>query len=360
MDIMRMTLISAIALIAVTAGCKDEEIADSVEIRPVRAVRAEAKADVATSEVVGDIRPHEEIDVSFRVAGKMIERRVNVGDRVVAGDMIARLDEADGVNRLESAKADAEAAEAVLVEAETVERRQRALLQKDIVSPAAYDSAARSLASARATAETAEVAVRMAEDQIAYTLLVADKGGIVTAVGADGGQVVNAGQMIVRIAPEATPDAVFNASETDVRNGVFKAGSTVQVALLSDPTVLVDGIVREISPIADPATRTFQIKVGLEEAPPGMLFGSAVTGTASRTGEIGIELPSAAIFDKSGQPAVWVYSQPSGLVTLAEVEIARFDEGKALVEGGITAGDFIVTAGVNQLREGQRVTLLEE
>lgn len=357
---MRMALISALALIAATAGCKEEDVAERVEIRPIRAIKAEAKAEVATSEVVGEIRPRDEIDVSFRVAGKMTERLVDVGNRVVAGDVIARLDESESLNRLESAKADAEAAEAVLVEAETVEFRQRSLLQKDIVSPAAYDSAARSLASARATAETAEVAVRMAEDQISYTSLVADNGGIVTAVGADGGQVVNAGQMIVRIAPETLPDAVFNASETDVRNGVFKVGSVVRVALLSDPSVLVDGVVREVSPIADAATRTFEIKVGLEETPHGMLFGSAVTGTAIRTGEMGIELPSAAIFDKSGQPAVWVYREPSGSVTLTEVEIARFDQGKALIGGGITAGEYIVTAGVNQLREGQQVTLLEE
>lgn len=357
---MRMALISALALIAATAGCKEEDVVDDVEIRPVRAVRAEAKADVATSEVVGEIRPRDEIDVSFRVAGKMTERLADMGDRVFAGDVIARLDETESLNRFESAKADAEAAEAVLVEAETVEFRQRALLEKDIVSPAAYDSAARSLASARATAETAEVAVRMAEDQISYNALVADKAGIVTAIGAEGGQVVNAGQMIVRIAPETTPDAIFNASETDVRNGVLKVGSEVRVALLSDPTVMIDGVVREISPIADAATRTFEIKVGLEEAPPGILFGSAVTGTAIRTGATGIELPSAAIFDKSGQPAVWVYSEPSGSVTLTEVEIARFDQGKALVGGGITAGDYIVTAGVNQLREGQQVTLLQE
>jgi RND family efflux transporter MFP subunit len=358
--IMRMALISALALIAATAGCKEDDVADTVEIRPVRAIKAKAKADVATSEVVGEIRPHDEIDVSFRVAGKMTERLVDVGDRVFAGDVIARLDETESRNRLESAKADAEAADAVLVEAETVELRQRALLQKDIVSPAAYDSSARSLASARATAEAAEVAVRMAEDQIAYTSLLADIGGIVTAVSADSGQVVNAGQMIVRIAPETTPDAVFDASETDVRNGVFAIGSDVRVALLSDPSVAVDGVVREVSPIADTATRTFEIKVGLQEAPPGMLFGSAVTGTAVRTGEMGIELPSAAIFDKSGQPAVWVYREPSGSVTLTEVEIAGFDQGKALVGGGITAGDYIVTAGVNQLREGQHVTLLGE
>lgn len=357
---MRMTLISALALITATAGCKEDTVVDDVEIRPVRAVRAEAKVHIATSVVVGEIRPRDEVDVGFRVAGKMTGRFVETGDRVAAGDMLAQMDNSESVNRHESAVADADAARAVLVEAETVERRQRALFEKDIVSPAGYDSAERSLASAKATAEAAEVAVRMAEDQIAYTSLVAETGGIVTAIGADSGQVVNAGQMIVRIAPDNAPDAVFDASETDVRNGVFAQGSKVRVALLSDPSVTVDGVVREVSPIADAATRTFEIKVGLDSAPPGMLFGAAVTGTAIRTGAKGIELPSAAIFDKSGQPAVWVYSQPSGSVTLTEVELAGFDQNRALVKGGITAGDFIVTAGVNQLREGQQVKLLQE
>jgi RND family efflux transporter MFP subunit len=357
---MRIALISALALAAFTAGCSEDEVVDDVEIRPVRAVRAEPKAHVATSVVVGEIRPRDEIDVSFRVAGKMVERLVDVGDQVAAGDVLARIDDSESINQLQSALAEAEAARASLVEAQIVEHRQRTLLEKDVVSPAGYDSAKRSLASAKATAESAEVAVQMAQDQVAYTTLISESGGLVTAVGAEDGQVVNAGEMIARIAPVSIPDAVFNASETDVRTGVFAEGSTVHVALLSDPSVSVEGVVREISPIADAATRTFQIKVGLAEALPAMLFGAAVTGSAVRAGATGIELPGAAIFDKSGQPAVWVYSEPSGSVTLTEVDIASFDQGKALVEGGIAAGDYIVTAGVNQLREGQQVTLLQE
>jgi multidrug efflux pump subunit AcrA (membrane-fusion protein) len=124
--------------------------------------------------------------------------------------------------------------------------------------------------------------------------------------------------------------------------------------------VTVDAVVREISPIADAATRTFQVKVALAGAPPAMLFGAAVTGTAIRPAPSGIELPSAAIFDKSGQPAVWVYKQPDGNVTLKEVEISSLDHDVAVIGEGISPGDYIVTAGVNQLREGQLVTLLEE
>jgi RND family efflux transporter MFP subunit len=357
---MRKRFIPLLAVVAAIAGCKEDEAAEKTEVRPVRTVMAEARTHIATSVVVGEIRPRDEVDIGFRVAGKITSRAVEVGDRIAAGEVIATLDDTESISRLESAEADADAARAGLVEAQTVELRQRALFEKDIVSRAGYDSAERSLASAKAAAESADVAVRMAEDQIAYTTLVAEVGGIVTAVGADSGQVVNAGQMIVRIAPETAPDAVFDASESDVRSGIFAQGSKVRVALLSDPSVAVDGVVREISPIADAATRTFQVKVGLDAAPSAMLFGAAVTGTAMRTGATGIELPSAAIFDKSGQPAVWVYSQPSGSVTLTEVEIASLEQGKALIEGGISPGDLIVTAGVNQLREGQQVKLLQE
>lgn len=355
---LKLSAISALALTAALCGCK-EEAAEPAEVRSVRTTVADERQVTEEQIVVGEIRPRHQSDIGFRVSGKVTERLVNVGDKVRNGDILARLDEEDYLKRLRAAEAEAMAAKAVHDEARTAFARQATLFDKGIVSRSALEAAQRSLRSAEASLSAAQISVGMARDQLAYATLVSDFSGIVTTVGAEVGQVVNPGQMIVRVAPSGDVDAVFAVAEASVQDNYFAEGAPVGIELLSDPGISAAGVVREISPIADAATRTFEVKVTLSDAPAEMLFGSGVTGTVKRNTERGVELPSGAIFDQGGVPAVWVFDRASGSVSLRPVDVAAFDAGQVIVDGGIGSGDIIVTAGVNQLREGQTVRLSE-
>lgn len=346
-------------LAGLLAGC-EEETQPVPELRPVRTILADAKPRTDERVAVGEVRPRQQSDLSFRIAGKVLSRHVNVGETVEKGELIARLDATDYSNRLKAAEADVRAAKAAYDEAVVTESRQRQLLDKGVATRASYDSAKKLLVSSEAALQSANIAVTMAVDQVNYSELRAELSGVVTAVGAEPEQVVNTGQMVVRLAPATAVDAVFAVAEAALQEHFFAANATVEVALLSDPKVIARGNVREVSPIADPATRTFEVKVTLKDPPAQMLFGSAVTGRVSISAKSGMELPSSAIFDSKGKPAVWVYEPASKAVSLKPVAIAELDEGRVVVAAGIAAGERVVTAGVNQLREGQEVRLVEE
>lgn len=197
----------------------------------------------------------------------------------------------------------------------------------------------------------------MAKDQLDYTALKADFDGIVTGTGAEPGQIVNIGQMVVRVARQSEKDAVFSIAEQSFQDRTLRNRPDVIVALLSNPEIRAEGKVREVSPIADPATRTYQVKATLTGAPSQMMFGSSVVVRLKSAVQDAVVLPGSAIFDKSGKPAVWVYLDASKSVTLREVTVARYDSDRVIVGAGLSKGDVVVTAGVNRLREGQEVRL---
>jgi RND family efflux transporter MFP subunit len=165
--------------------------------------------------------------------------------------------------------------------------------------------------------------------------------------------------MVVRLARPEQVDGVFNVAESAFRDR--KSGETpaVVVSLLSSPGVVADGVVREVSPVADPATRTYQVKVSLENPPPAMRFGASVMGRLKATTAPVIVLPGSALFDKGGKPAVWLFDSGTSTVTLKPVEVARYEADQVVVSSGLSKGDVVVTAGVNRLREGQHVRLAE-
>jgi len=199
--------------------------------------------------------------------------------------------------------------------------------------------------------------LNLAQDQLKYAVLSADFDGIVTAVGAENGQVVNAGQMIVRLAKPDEVDAVFNISESAFRGR--PENNQIVVNLLSNPEVETFGELREISPVADPKTRTFQVKVALGKPPPAMRFGSSVRGRLRETTAPVVVLPGSALSDKGGKPAVWVFDEANSEVKLTPISVSRFEKDRVVVGDGLTKGQIIVTAGVNRLREGQKVRLLD-
>jgi RND family efflux transporter MFP subunit len=162
--------------------------------------------------------------------------------------------------------------------------------------------------------------------------------------------------MIIEVAHEGGRDAVF-----DVPGAAFRTvprDPLVEIALTDDPTVKATGRVREVGPQADPATRTFQVKVGLIDPPPAMRLGSTVTGRVQLEGPLGAEIPASALTEAGGRPAVWVVDPKTQQVSLRNVEILRHDPASVVVSQGLDVGEVVVTAGVQALRPGQKVRLL--
>jgi RND family efflux transporter MFP subunit len=196
----------------------------------------------------------------------------------------------------------------------------------------------------------------MARDQLGYTELRAEFDGVVTATGAENGQLVNVGQMVVRLADPKALDAVFSIAESVFANSPEGEIPPIAVTLLSNPAVKATGRVREISPVADAVTRTFQIKVALDNPPAEMRFGASVAGRLDRKAEPMVVLPGGALFDKGGEPAVWVVDRDFE-VSLKPVTVVRYEIDRVVIGRGLAKGDIVVTAGVNRLHARQKVRL---
>jgi len=342
-------------------GACSEVASKEPEVRTVRTLVAHPKPIEDDRRAVGEVRPRYESELGFRVSGKVISRLVDVGATVKAGDPLARLDDQDYRNKLRSAEADLVSAQAVQVEAASAEERYRQLLASGSTTRANYDTALKNLRSADAKLESAKANHDMAKDQLDYAELRAEFDGIVTAVGADPGQVVNSGKMIIRLAQPGDKDAVFSIAQSVFGNRKPDGNERpeITVTLLSNSAILADGTVREISPVADPVTRTYQVKVTLKNAPEEMRFGGSVVGRLKAATEPVVVLPGSALFDKGGTPAVWVVNTTTGTLALKPVMIGRYETDRVIVSDGLAKGDIVVTAGVNRLRENQNVRLAE-
>lgn len=345
-----------LALALVLAGCKVESA--SVEIRPVRTIVVEPTSVDDARRAVGEVKPRYESDLSFRVPGKLVSRLADVGAVVKQGDTLATLDAQDYHNRLRSAEADVAAAEAALVEASGTEGRLAKLLKDGWTPQANYDAALRNLRSGEAKLAAARASLDLARDQLRYTELKAEFDGIITSVGAEAGQNVAGGQMVVRLARPGDKDGVFNIAETALVDG-GNENAEIVVWPLSNPELAVEGVVREISPVADSTTRTYTVKVTLKNPPPSIRFGMSVGGRwKARSGPV-VALPLSVLFEKNGAPAVWVFDQQSGQAELKPVVVARYDAETVVIASGLTKGDMVISAGINTLREGQKVRLAD-
>lgn len=348
-----------LSVVVLCTGCAQEEIHGTAEIRPVKTISVAFKEADEVRGAVGEIRPRNETDLSFRVSGKVIERLVDVGSPVRKGELLARLDDQDYQNRLRSAEADVAAAQAALDEASAAENRMRILLDKGYTTRSNYDGVLKNLRSAKAKLVSAKAAENLARDQLAYTELRADFDGVATATGVESGQIVNVGQMVVRVADPALIDAVFSIAEMAFAGIPAEALNEVDVALLGHPDIVATGRVREIAPVADAATRTFQVKVTLADVPRQMRFGSSVMGRPQVAPEIMAVLPGSALFESGGRPAVWVVDT-SSQVELKPIVVASYAADRVMVREGLEEGEIVVTAGVNRLRERQKVRLIDQ
>jgi RND family efflux transporter MFP subunit len=345
----------ALAGVLAVAACGKGEKAAAPEIRPVRTVTVEPRQVGETLSLTGEIQPRYQADIGFRVDGKILERPVDVGTSVKSGQLLARLDPQQYRQSVEVAKADVQAAEAEVTRSEAQEFRQSELLKNGHTTRVKYDQAVKTFKTAKAQRDAARAKLVQATENLGYTELKADQDGIVTAVGADAGQVVAAGQMVVRLAQPGEREAVFNVGEVHLLNP--QKDPTVTVKLVTDPAITAHGKVRYVSPQADPATRTYTVRVTLPDAPPQMRLGASVIGSVTKDQAEVISLPSTALFDQGGKPAVWLVGA-DGKVALKPITVARYGDDSFVVGSGLAKGEIVVTGGAQKLVPGQKVRLM--
>jgi membrane fusion protein, multidrug efflux system len=346
----------AIAMCLAIAGC-NEEAAPPQPVRPVMSTVVSA-AQNAKVVIVGTVQPQFKTDFSFRALGRLIARPVNVGDNVDKGQLLAAVDPAALELAVRSSAADLSSAQAQLANAAGTEERQRTLLETNATTKATFESAEQARAAAQSAVVRAQANLTKAREQLSYSRLQADFGGVVTAVGAEVGQVVAPGQTIVTIARPDIREAVIDVA--DDLASTLRIGLPFVVTLQLDPRIQAEGKIREIAPQADPVTRSRRVRITLEAPPETFRLGTTIT-TEIPSGTVrGLRLPASAILTRGGKTSVWLVDPSTLTVASREVKSMPDGEGGVNVVGGLEAGARVVTAGVHHLREGQKVRIDQE
>ena len=345
----------ALTLFLLVAACGKAPEPRPEDIRPVRVMKVgDATAPAARSaEYAGEVRPRYETRLSFRVGGKIVQRTVEVGAHVRLGQVIAKLDPDDLAYAAASARAQVASLEAERDLAAADLKRYTDLRAKSFISQAEFDRRASAYATADARLDAVRAQYRQAANQSAYAVLAADSAGVITAIEAEAGQVVAAGQTVARLARSGEKEVVIAVPES--QREMVEHGSGYRVILNSVPGRSWQGRLREFSPSADPATRTYAARITVldagEDVDLGMSARVTVTGSAAQAG---VELPIAALYARGDSPQVWLVNA-DGTVCLASVRTCGVAGDRVLVESGLAAGDLVVTAGAQLLRAGQRV-----
>lgn len=341
---------------ALLAACQRETETAAPVARPVRTITV-AKSEAGTQLVfTGRIEAEDEVSLSFRIGGRLLENNGKLGDRVQPGQVVARLESQNEMNGLRQAQAALAAAQGQLVQARNQFERQQTLFGQGWTTKVNFDQAQQAFQTAQSQVDSAEAQVKIAHDLVSFTELKADAPGVLTAIGPAAGEVVQPGQSIVRLARQDGRDAVFDIPAQTIRTA--PSNPEITVSLTDDPSVTARGRVREVAPQANPSTRTFEVKVGLTDPPPAMRLGATVTGRLETEALPIIEIPATALTRSNQQPAVWIVDPSKNTVSLRNVDVLRFDQAQVAVSQGLDTGEIVVTAGVQALHPGQQIRIL--
>jgi RND family efflux transporter MFP subunit len=348
-----LALASSLVLVACE---KETATATAPTPRPVRTATIEKRETTASLTFTGRIEAEDEVSLAFRISGRLLANDTKLGDRVKAGQLLAQLESQNELNTLRQAQAALAAAQGQLTQARNHFDRQDTLFAQGWTTRANLDAATQARQTAQSQVDAAEAQLNSAHDLVSFTELRADAPGVITATGPAAGEVVQAGQMIARIARQDGRDAVFDVPAQLVRSA--PADPQITVSLTDDPTVTAQGRIREIAAQANPVTRTFEAKVGLTDPPAAMRLGATVTGQLHTSAGPTIDIPATALTRMNQQPAVWILDPSTGTVSVRNVDVLRFDEAQATISQGLDAGEIVVTAGVQALHPGQKVRVL--
>jgi membrane fusion protein, multidrug efflux system len=347
---MRTITVTLVALMLAACGAKQ---APQDVVRPAQLAQVVVAANAQNAVFAGAVAPRHEADVGFRIGGKIVARTVDVGAHVTKGQVVARLDPADVGLAAEAAKAQVAATETEFRFAQAEYDRYRHLFEQKFISASALDGKRNTLDANRAKYEQAQANLAVSQNQASYASLVATESGVVTWVNAEPGQVVTAGQPVVRIAREDEREVAIAVPEN--RIGEVKKADELLVSLWANPAKVYRGRVREVAPAVDPVTRTFAVRVSIVDADAAVQWGMTANVGVLAGGERVALVPLTAIYQRDGKPAVWRFDPASGRVSLTPIDVGQYREDGVVVKSGIANGDWIVTAGVHKLIEGQVV-----
>lgn len=345
----------ALAAASLLASCQ-QETKTPEPVRPVLSVLVEPNSGDTTG-AVGVVEPRYKTNFGFRVLGRLTSRPVYVGDLVSEGQIVGTIDPTALDLAVRSARAQLAKAEAQLATAKATEERQRTLIASDATTKQTLDNAEQARAGAEATVAHEQANLTKAIEQLGYAQIKADFGGVVTAVGAEVGQVVSPGQTVVTVARPDIREAVVDIGEDFPVPLEVGLPFTVSLQLL--PAIQVEGRIREIAPQADAVTRTRRIRIALDNPPESFRLGATVTVKPGKDQTAILRLPASAVLAKDGANFVWVVDRDAGTVSLQQIEAVAEQTG-VRVTGGLASGARVVTAGIHSLKPGQPVRIEQD
>jgi RND family efflux transporter MFP subunit len=350
-----------IAALLLLAGCSKSPEPEP-KLRAVRVAAVSASAAGGRHPLSGEVVARRESKLGFRVGGKVLARRVDLGDRVSSGQVLAQLDPVDLDHARESLAAQLAAARSEHAFAGEELARHRELLEQRLISPVELDrrETAYRVAGNRVVALEAQLA--QAANQVAYATLRAEHTGVITAVAVEAGQVVSPGQPVMSLARLEEREVLVAVPEQELET--IRRGQVARITFAAKPEAVVAGRVREISAAADPASRTYAARLDLPEAPPWVALGMTASVVLDSPEASSTAVPLTALFEPQGSPGsgprVWVVEQDTGNLKSVRVETGRMLEGDRIEVKGLEAGQQVVTAGASQLREGEKVRILAD
>ncbi|MGF6756211.1 efflux RND transporter periplasmic adaptor subunit [Paraburkholderia sp. GAS42] len=353
-------LVAVLSALTVLSACHRKEAA-APSPRPVVAQAVHPDGQPVAAALPGEVQARYSTPLSFRIAGKIIERRVRLGDTVKNGEIVARLDPADAQKNAASAQAQLDAAKSRAVYARQQFDRDRAQARDNLISQAQLEQTEDSYASAIAQRDQAQQQAALAKDQLQYATLAADHAGVITAEQADTGQNVSAGQAVYNLAWTGDVDVVCDVPEGTL--AALAVGQVAKVTLSALPGRTFTARVRELSPAADPQSRTYRAKLTLDNAGPDVRLGmtadiALMQHTSAASAASSFIVPATALFHDGNAPALWIVRAGDDKLELRRVQVARYNERTIAVSQGLNDGDRVVLQGVHTVTAGEQVRVM--
>ena len=349
-----------ICILLTLVACESEKAAESKpEIRPVRAQQIQLKKLSKPTSYSGEVKARYVTDLAFRVAGKLVERKVDVGVEVKKGQLLARIDPTDYKLSVVSSKAQMNSAQADVDKASADLARYKNLLEKGVISRTEFDRYQNIYNTTLAKLNQTKALLDVDENKANYTDLFADADGVITEVLAERGEVVAQGQAIIRLARPQEKEISISISEN--RLDELNKSNELNISLWAYPQLKLRGKIREISPNADPVTRTYNVRVTILNSTDDVHLGMTATVILQRhTTQAVALLPLTALYAQGEKPTVWIVDTKTHQVKLTPVQLSEFYGNYVTVTQGLSDGQWVVTAGTHKLHEGQIVRLLDE
>lgn len=327
------------------------------DIPLVRTINVKPALAGKTYTYSGEVCGRFESQLAFQVTGKIIKRNVQLGSTVNAGDVLMQIDPKDLQQTVNSTSAQVDSAESQLRFAESNLNRYQQLYAQNAISAAQLDQYQNAYSVAVAAVRQASSQNVQGANQLDYSLLYADKPGVISSISAEAGQVVSAGQTVITLVQDGEREIEISVPEN--RIATLSQASQIQVTFWALPNVVVAGTVREIAPMADTTTRTYKIRIHLVNAPQEMKLGMTAAVTVTAPGDpqaaFATTIPLSAIYQTNDSPGVWVVTDK--IANLRAVKIGSFGDAQVQVVAGLNPGEMIIIAGVHKLREGQKVRI---